>query len=284
MPTYKTPSPIDVAIRMPIGAIDVIASDRKDTVVTVSPTNPAKAVDVRGAEETKVDFDGSRLTITGPRPRFSLVGPFESIDIKVELPTGSRVTAENSGSAIRTAGRLGATRVKGGSIDLESTGDLWVRAIHGNVTIGKADGDVEITADHGQIRLETVTGDSTLKASHGSVQIGEAGGDLDAKLSYGDLDIQKALASVTAKTAYGTIGLHEISSGSIQVESGYGEIRLGVRAGVPAWLDLSSKNGRVRNELDGDRAPEGSEQTVAVRARTQYGDITIHSATKGSKK
>ena len=275
MPTYQTPDPIDVAIRMPIGAIDIIASDRTDTVVTVSPTNPAKAVDVRGAEETKVDFDGSRLTITGPRPRFSLVGPFESIDIKVELPTGSRVTAENSGSGIRTAGRLGATRIKGGSIDIESTGDLWVRAMHGNVTVEKADGDVEITADHGQIRIGTATGDTTLKASHGSIQIGESGGDLDAKLSYGDLDIQKALASVSAKTAYGTIELHEISSGSVQVESGFGQVTIGVRPGVPAWLDLSSKNGRVRNELDGDRAPEASEQTVAVRARTQYGDITI---------
>ncbi len=67
MPTYQTPGPIDIAIKMPVGAIDIIASDRRDTVVTVSPTNPAKAVDVRGAEETKVDFDGTRLTVIGPR-------------------------------------------------------------------------------------------------------------------------------------------------------------------------------------------------------------------------
>jgi DUF4097 and DUF4098 domain-containing protein YvlB len=276
MPTYETPNPIDVAIRMPVGAIDIIATDRTDTVVTVSPTNPTKAVDIRGAEETKVEFDGTRLTVTGPRPRFSLVGPFESIDVKIEVPTGSRLTAENSGGGVRAVGKFGATRVKSSLVDLDSTGDLWVRAMHGNVTIANAGGDVEITADHGQIRLGTATGDTTLKASHGSIQIGEVRGDLDAKLSYGDLDIQKALASVTAKTAYGTIELHEVSSGSVQVESGYGQVTIGVKAGVPAWLDLSSKNGRVRNELDGDRAPEASEQTVAVRARTQYGDISIH--------
>jgi len=51
-----------------------------------------------------------------------------------------------------------------------------------------------------------------------------------------------------------------------------------VRPGVLAWLDLSSKDGRVRNELDGDRAPDESEKAVAVRARTQYGDITIRRA------
>jgi hypothetical protein len=55
-----------------------------------------------------------------------------------------------------------------------------------------------------------------------------------------------------------------------------------VRSGIPAWLDLSSKDGRVRNELDGDRAPDSSEQTVAVRARTQYGDIRIFRAREGA--
>jgi hypothetical protein len=130
-----------------------------------------------------------------------------------------------------------------------------------------------------------VTGDATLKASHGSIQLGEAGGEVDAKLSYGDLHITRALASVTAKTAYGTVTVDEVSSGSVELESGYGQITLGVRAGVPAWLDLSSKNGRVRNELDGDRAPDPSEQTVAVRARTQYGDISVHrSNVKGTVK
>jgi DUF4097 and DUF4098 domain-containing protein YvlB len=278
MPTYTTPAPIDLAIKLPVGAIEVVAGDRDDTVVTVSPTNPAKAADVRGAEETKVDFDGQRLTITGPRPRFSFVGPFESVDVKVLLPAGSRLTAETSAGAVRSAGRLGATRIKSSMVDLDSTGDLWVRAMSGNVTVANADGGVEITADHGQIRLGAVTGDAVLKASHGTITIGECGGELDAKLSYGDLDITKAFESVSAKTAYGSIQLHEISSGSIQVETGYGQITIGVRPGVPAWLDLSSKDGRVRNQLDGDSAPDPSEQTVAVRARTQYGDITIQRA------
>jgi Putative adhesin len=278
MPTFSTPTPIDLAIKLPVGRIEVFASDRTDTVVTVSPTNPAKAVDVRGADETKVEFDGQRLTVTGPRPRFSFVGPFESQDVKVELPIGSRLTAETSSGGVHSVGRLGATRVKSSMVELDSTGDLWVRAMNGNVTVAKADGGVEITADHGQIRIGTVTGDAILKASHGSVTVGESSGDLEARLSYGDLEITKALASVEAKTAYGSIQLSEVSSGSVQVESGYGQVTVGVQPGVPAWLDLSSKNGHVRNGLDGDRAPAASEQTVEVRVRTQYGDITIQRA------
>jgi len=280
MPTFNTPTPIDLAINLPVGVIEVFAGDRTDTVVTVSPTNPAKAVDRRGAEETKVDFDGERLTITGPKPRFSVFGPSESVDLKVELPAGSRLTAEISVGGVRTVGRLGATRVKAstGAVEIDSTGDLWLRASHGNATVGTAAGGIEITADHGQIRVGTVTGDAVLKASHGSIMVGESGGDLDAKLSYGDLEITTSLASVSAKTAYGSIQLREVFSGSIQVESGYGQVTIGVRPGVPAWLDLSSKEGRVRNALEGDRAPDASEGTVAIRARTQFGDITIQRA------
>ena len=280
MPTYSTPTPIDVAIHLPVGAIEIVAGDRSDTVVTVTPTNPAKAVDRRGADETTVDFAAQRLTITGPKPRFSFIGPSESVDVRVELPAGSRLTAESSMGGVRTVGRLGATRIKCsmGPVEVDATGDLWMRAGHGNATVGSADGSVEITADHGQIRVGTVTGDAVLKASHGSVQVGESGGDLDARLSYGDLEITRALGSVTTKTSYGSIQLHEISSGSIQVESGYGQITLGVRDGVPAWLDLSSKSGHVRNQLEGNRAPDESEQSVAVRARTQAGNITVQRA------
>ena len=280
MPTYQTPTPIDLAINLQVGAIEVIASDRADTVVTVSPTNPAKEVDRRGAKETKVDFDGERVTVVGPRPRISWFGPTESIDVKVELPTGSRLTAESAVGAVRTVGRLGATRIKSsmGGVDIDTTGDLWLRTSHGNATLGAAEGGIEITTDFGQIRVGTVTGDATLKASHGSIAVEESGGDVDVKLSFGDLDIAKALASVAAKTAYGSIRLAEVSSGSIQVESGLGQVTIGVRPGVPAWLDLASKNGHVRNELVSDRAPDPSEQTVAVRARTEVGDINIQRA------
>ena len=62
------------------------------------------------------------------------------------------------------------------------------------------------------------------------------------------------------------------------MESGFGQVTIGVRPGIPAWLDLSSKDGHVRNELDGDRAPGASEQSVAVRARTRASDISIQRA------
>lgn len=282
MPTYTTPTPIDLAVNLQVGALEVVAGDRTDTVVTVSPTNPARAVDRRAAEATAVGLDGQRLTVVAPRPRISWLGfgPTESVDVRVELPSGSRLTAEIAVGTLRTSGRLGATRIKSstGDVELDATGDLSLRTAHGNTTVGTADGGVEITADHGQIRIGTVTGDATLKASHGSITIEESCGELDARLSYGDLEITTARASVSARTAYGAIRLREVSSGSIQLESGFGQVTVGVRPGVPAWLDLSSKGGHVRNALAADSAPDPTEQAVAIRARTQYSDITIRRA------
>ncbi|RFA08639.1 hypothetical protein B7R54_04885 [Subtercola boreus] len=280
MPTFPTPEPLDLAIDLQVGAIDIIASERADTAVTVTPSNPDRAVDVRGAEQTTVEFDGRRLTVVGPRPRLSWIGPTESVDLRIELPATSRVTAEIAVGGVRTTGALGATRIKSsmGTVELEQIADLWMRAGHGTASVGRATGSIDITADHGQIRVGVVAGDATLKASHGSIRVGESAGDVDAKLSYGDLEITHALASVSAKTAYGSIRIDEVSRGDIQLQSGYGQVEVGVRPGVPAWLDLASKEGHVRNGLDGDGAPDPAEPSVAVRARTQFGDITVRRA------
>ncbi len=277
MPEFATPTPIDLAIDLQVGSIEVVAAERVDTIVTVTPTNPSKAVDRRGAENTKVEFDGERLTVIGSKARISFFGPTESVEVKVELPQGSRFTAELAAGSLRTLGDLGAVRIKSstGPVEVDSAEDLWVRAGHGNATVGTALGNIDITADHGQIRVGTVVGAATLKASHGSIMLRESGTDLDAKLSYGDLDIERSLGAVTAKTAYGSITLHEVCTGAVQVETGYGQITVGVQRGVPAWLDLSSKDGHVRNELIPEGAPDETEESVTIRARTRYGDIAI---------
>ncbi|GAA1096531.1 DUF4097 family beta strand repeat-containing protein [Tsukamurella spumae] len=289
MPIFPTPDPIDLAVDLQVGDIEVIATDRTDTVVTVAPSSPTKAADRRGAEAVRVEFDGTRLVIIGPKPRFGLmsfIGASESVDITVELPSGSRFTVESAVGGIRTEGGLAATRVKAstGTVELATTGDLWLRAGHGNVTAGAVEGSAEITADHGRIRIASIAGDALLKASHGSVRIEETHGVVEANLSYGDLEIDRALSSVAARTAYGAITLAEVSGGVIDLESSYGRLTVGVAEGIPAWLDLSSKEGRVRNHLEEGLADAGDPATgpvgehVAVRARATFGDIDIRRA------
>jgi DUF4097 and DUF4098 domain-containing protein YvlB len=273
MPIFDTPTPTAVSINLQVGMIEIIATDRTDTIVTVVPTNPNRAADQKAANDTAV-------TVIGPKPRFTLIGPSESVDVTVELPSGSRLTAEITVGNLRGTGRLGSTRIKNstGAVDLDRTGDLWLRLSHGSATVGSIDGSAEIAADHGQIRVDEISGDATIKSSHGNITVGTSGGDLDTKLSYGDLEVATAHGSVTSKSAYGTIRLGEISAGSIAVDTGFGQIAIGIKPDVAAWLDLSSRSGHVRNHLDDSMAPTESESSVAVRARTQFGDITIQRA------
>ena len=63
--------------------------------------------------------------------------------------------------------------------------------------------------------------------------------------------------------------------GSVVLETGFGELELGVREGTTAWLDVIAQHGSVRSELNAIDGPQQSDETVEVRARTGYGDIVI---------
>ncbi len=84
------------------------------------------------------------------------------------------------------------------------------------------------------------------------------------------------MASVSARTAHGSIRIDEVSRGAVDLQTSYGAIEVGMRRGTAAWLDLSSRHGRVRNSLDETDGPAGADDTVELRASTSYGDILIH--------
>jgi hypothetical protein len=65
-------------------------------------------------------------------------------------------------------------------------------------------------------------------------------------------------------------------------ESAFGDLEIGVRDGVPAWLDLRTKFGRVRNELEASDDPPSGEDSVEIRAHTSMGDIVIRRSLVGS--
>jgi hypothetical protein len=86
------------------------------------------------------------------------------------------------------------------------------------------------------------------------------------------------MASVMARTAYGSLRIGEVLRGSVELQTSYGGIEIGVRRGTAAWLELNSKNGRVHNALDTTNGPAEGDDTVEIRASTSYGDIMIRRA------
>jgi hypothetical protein len=279
MPVFDTPEPITVQIDMPAGDAWITASDRADTVVEVRPRHATSKADVTAAEQTTIEYAHGRLLIRSPRSwrRYSLFSSGPEIDILVQLPSGSHVRAEADWAPFRGEGRLGECHFKtGGMVRVAETAALAVDSAHGGVTADRVAGDLRVTTSSGTVRIGAVTGDAEIKNTSGECWVGSADGDVRVSTSSGDITVDHAHRAVNARTAHGSIRIGEVVRGAIDLTTSYGAIEVGVRAGTAAWLDLSSRHGRVSNTLSDAGGPEASDEMAEVRASTSYGPITVH--------
>jgi len=278
MPSFDTPEPISATTHVGAGSIRFTAGDRADTVVEVQPRDPNKDKDVRAAKQTEVTYASGVLTVRTKERQ--LIGPSGAVDVTVELPAGSRVEVTGSWTQVLGEGRLGEARVKtsSGDVRFDTTGPLQLKASHGSITVDRVEGQAEITTSSGSVRVGLIDGPAVLKNSHGSTTVGAATGELRVNGANGDIDIARAEDSVTATTAHGTLRVAEVARGTVQLETSYGAIEVGVREGTAAWLDVSSASGQVRNSLAASESPEETEDTVTIRARTRYGNIDVRRA------
>jgi DUF4097 and DUF4098 domain-containing protein YvlB len=278
MPNFETPEPISVSVHLVVGDLRIIASDRSDTVVVVSPNDSSSEADVKAAEQTRVEFSQGRLLIKAPKSwkTFSPFGGRESIDVAIELPAGSRVDAEAAVGDISCDGRLGecSFTTSVGNIRLEETGPARLNTSAGSVTVDRIAGRAEITGS-GQVRIRQIDGGAVIKNLNGVTWIGDIKGDLRCNAANGDITIDRALSAVMAKTANGAVRIGEVMRGSVELGTAYGELEVGIREGTAALLDVRSQFGSVRNLLTASDGPEPSDQRVEVRARTSFGDIVI---------
>jgi hypothetical protein len=277
MPKFATPEPIHATIEITGGHVLIRASDRTDTVVEVHPTDESRDLDVRAAEQTRVEYADGRLWVSAPKNKMrSLFGRPPMVDVTVDLPSDSRVEAK-SWADFRSEGRLGDScfDTAAGAIRLAETGRLRLHTAAGDISVGRAAGHLDVSTSTGKIWIGEIDGTAVLNTSNGDITVGEATGDVRLKTSNGDISIHRALSAVAAKTAYGSVRIGEVVRGSIVLETAFGELELGVREGTAAWLDVNSRHGSVRSELQASDTPEPSDDTVEVRARTAYGDILI---------
>ncbi|MGW0608842.1 DUF4097 family beta strand repeat-containing protein [Streptomyces sp. NPDC002640] len=278
MPSFDTPAPISVTATVEAGSIQFTAGDRDDTVVEVRPRDPERDLDVRAAKQTEVRYASGALTVRTPKS--GLFGRTGVVDVTVELPTGSDIETTGAWTQILGEGRLGKVRAKtsAGDARFDATGPLTLTASHGSITVERVEGAAEITTSSGSLRAGLLDGPAVLKNSHGSTTVDAATGELRVSGANGDIDIRRAEASLTATTAHGTLRVGEVARGTVQLETNYGAIEVGVREGTAAWLDVSSTSGQVRNTLTASDAPEQAEDTVRIRARTRYGNIDVRRA------
>ena len=275
MPTFDTPDPIDLDVTTGMGRIEIVATDRADTVAEVLPSNPRRHGDVTLARDATVEFTAGRLRVLVPK-RLNLFGPGDSVDVRVQLPTGSRVTVESAYGSVVLRGTFGVSAVRAsyGAVTIGRTADLVLKVPYGELEVQEVVGDLTLTAGHGRHRVAKVTGDVRITGSHGAIDLGDIGGDVEARAS-GPFTIDRAGGNVTVQTAYGAVRVREVTGGTVRLENGYAEIEVGVPAGVAAWVDAASQHGVVRNELTPEGGPGESDRTVELRLRANYGDVIV---------
>ncbi|MFF2780935.1 DUF4097 domain-containing protein [Streptomyces sp. NPDC058052] len=278
MPSFDTPAPISVTAYVYAGTLQLTASDRPDTVVEVRPRNAKKDLDARAAEQTEVTYASGVLTVRTPKA--NLLGRGGTVDVTVDLPTGSRIDVTGTGASVIGEGRLGETRVKNsaGDVRLDTTGPLTLNASHGGITVERVEGAAEITSSTGNVRVGTIAGPAVLKNSHGSTIVDAVTGEARVSGAHGAIEIVRAGADVTGTTTHGSLRVAEVSRGEVRLETSNGSIEVGVREGTAAWLDVSSHRGQVRNSLASSEAPEETEDSVKIRARSNWGNIDIRRA------
>jgi DUF4097 and DUF4098 domain-containing protein YvlB len=279
MLNFETPESISVTVELGVGNVRIAASDRSDTVVEVRPSDEADDSDVQAAQQVRVDFANGALRIAGPKARaFDFSKKTRSVEVTIELPSGSGVAADLQMGDVRGAGRLGDCRFKtsAGNVSLEHTGPLRLNTSAGHVTVDSVAGNADITTGSGRVQVGEVAGTAVVKNSNGETVIDAVAGDLRVRAANGDIRVERAGAGVDAKTSNGAIRLGEVVRGAVALGTAMGDLDIGIARGTAAWLEVNTGFGHVRNLMENATRPDEADQTVEVRGRTSFGDITIH--------
>ncbi len=233
MPTFETPEPISVTVDLGVGDIRIVAGDRTDTVVDVSPSDPAKKGDVSAAEQTRVEFANGRLVVRAPKGwrQWTPWGGGGSIDVQIDLPSGSRVGGSGGVAPLRCSGRLAECRYRTGvgDIGLDEAGRVELKTGAGDISVTRVDGPAEVTTGSGAIRIAGIDETAVVRNGNGDTWIGEVGGDARVNAANGTISIDLARATVAAKTANGHVRLGEVERGAVVAQSAFGKVEVHAR-------------------------------------------------------
>lgn len=278
MSQFETPEPISVTLELNVGNVEITASERTDTTVDVRPSDESDKSDVAAAQQVRVDYANGVLQITGPESRiFDFSRRTKSVEVSIDLPSGSQISGEVQVGDLSGTGRLGECRFNTsvGNIRLERTGPLRLDTSVGHVIADSIAGKAEIQTGSGRIRLGEIQDSAAVKNSNGETTIAAVNGDLRVRSANGDIAVERAGADVETKTSNGSVRVGEVARGSAELGTALGDLEIGIAEGTAAWLEVDTDFGNVRNLLDNAAQPEKSDETVEVRAHTSLGAITI---------
>lgn len=277
MPTFATPEPITLHVKLGAGDLVVDASSGEESRVEVRPADPNNPADVAHAEATSVDLHGSTLSV---RPPDTHGGSTPSVVVLVQLPEDSNLDVTAGSADTRATCKLRDVAIRGGSgdVSLGNTGNLSVKLASGSLGVEVVDGRADVTSGSGNVRIRELTGAARINTASGDCLLGEVKGDLELTTASGDARIDRAHRRVDGKSASGDLYLGAAMGELVAWNTASGDLRIGVPAGTAALLDVSSLSGDVFSELSGADGPAEEDRRIEIRARSASGDVHISRA------
>jgi putative adhesin len=284
---FDADGPHEIEVSIHSGAVDVLLTDEPGITVrvrhrpdTASPWSSGIANlmswvsgqfggDGSGGsvddaiEQTRIELQGKRLIVQAPKNGALRGFP---LGVTVRAPSGSHVDVQSGSADVLVTGSAGKLKVQTGS---------------GEIKIDRADGAAVVNTGTGAVRLGPMLGGLQARSGSGDVEVSSIGGSTALVTGSGDVWLGAVAADVMARTGSGDLTVADAASGKVDLHTGSGEIRVGVRQGTSAEIDLSSGSGQARSELDlSDSRPAG-EPTLRVRGRTGSGAALVTSAFDG---
>lgn len=208
--------------------------------------------------ETRIELVGRRLYVHTPK-RHRLV----PLAVTVRAPAGSHLEL-NAGSADMTVtGPAGRVKLETGS---------------GAVTMDRADGQAEIKSGSGALRLGPMLAGLRARSGSGEIEVSSVGGATTLITGSGDVWLGAVQSDVRVRTGSGDLTVADAACGQVELVTGSGEIRVGVRSGTSAMVDLRSGSGQARSELGLSNTPPANGPKLQVRGRTGSGNAVVTTA------
>ena len=261
MPEFACGGPISVNITLAAGSCQVLAEDRDNAVVTVTPhknNNKSK----EAAEKTSVDFRDNKLIIRTPDMTSWLMGSNAAIDIVVSVPSHSSVTAKSASASITFQGdiEIASATTASGSITVEKAAEA---------SVNTASGDAHVIECSGTVRGNTVSGD---------LQLDHVGGDINAKSVSGDVRIGFAGGSLNGNSVSGDINVSAMRAGHGKLKSVSGSVSIGIASGTGVWMDLNTVSGTTSSDLAVGDMPTSTAANLELHINTISGNIDLFRA------
>jgi hypothetical protein len=213
---------------------------------------------VTAVRDTRIEMAGGRLIVHTPKRNHMV-----PLAVTVRAPASSHLEVSVGSADVAVTGPAGRVRLQVGS---------------GNVTLDRADGIAEINSGSGALRLGPMLGGLRARSGSGEIEVSSVGGSTTLVTGSGDVWLGAVQSDVRVRTGSGDLTVADAASGQVELVTGSGEIRVGVRSGTTAMVDLRSGSGQARSELAvSDTAPTQPAR-LKLRGRTGSGNAVVTSA------